>query len=825
MTAIQLPPAATTRRLTDPATRVPSGTTMRFATFVLAMAASIASVFSYLWQVAHPVQQTQAAQCLSLISGGQIGHLIQKSADGSAALHMALVLCLRPANSGMTWWAGAGIVLLALGATADYLITPWWIMHVGRPGRWRPLVPLSDERYPDHTREVRRLADSSGVEADKVAFYVNHEMSTNARAFGTRRRPRVQLDVGLIALWRGAEGNADREKFRDIVLHELGHVRNRDNRSTYVTVAAWRTFYTLIPISYLTAVILSGTTPALPDAHTTLVLCALIALVFLSVRAVLRTREFHADATAAFVQQPDKLHIFELETENTTAPDSGRLTALIHTVRAWTRFHPSMAARRDALDDPGILFRPSTSAMAAAGAAVAVAVGAVNPAVFSALLTWRFGELGLLLVTSGNTPLTVALIVFGPAALLTAIPASALVCAQAWRDHLLRKEHPDESRVPHLTAAAGFAAGFAAGSLLGFDDAVAGIWGLFESSAARDLVLLLLSALLLSIILTVLSLWASECATAWSAGTAAPRGARFTFTGAAAFGALGFAPMFFAWTASYGIPINVQWVFGPSAGQHRLIGTWPIVRLLFAHPEVLGLYDDVPGSAVALGLACLFVVVGASIQTRREPALGEQEPSRRPRHVSALAITVTGLIGGVASAGLGLGLFLWLRSAVGGHNVTAASGAGLEYLTRLLQAGTAAVAAIAAVLLTWRSDRVRLSGGVLAALVCTVTTALVAPQLLYIGYLGLHHKPVNPANNAILLGMFGHAASAWTVVAAVFAIAITGVLPWRATGVQPAAPRTPTVLVRRASAIAMVAVVLAMAELIQIAYYYFTLDF
>ena len=84
--------------------------------------------------------------------------------------------------------------------------------------------------------------------------------------------------------------------FDAIVLHELGHIRNRDIDQTYLAVAIWQAFVVaaLLPMAGL---LISGKlSPPAPLIWRAVVLAL---LVYLLRNSILRSREFGADARVA----------------------------------------------------------------------------------------------------------------------------------------------------------------------------------------------------------------------------------------------------------------------------------------------------------------------------------------------------------------------------------------------------------------------------------------------------------------------------------------------------------------------------------------------
>jgi Zn-dependent protease with chaperone function len=814
--------------LTDPAARVPSGTTIRFVALVAVLVAATAAVSGYLWQVAEPARQGPVADCLTNLVHGPLGSLLTRSEQGSSAMHLALLDCLQPVQGSLNLAALFGVALLAAGTALDYALMPWWLRTAGIAGRRGRLVPVDAEHdFAVQAGALATLVERAGLDPSvRVTFLADVKTTaTQARTFGGRRHAYVRLDFGLLRQIDRDETSPGWLRFNDVVLHELAHVRNRDNVSTALTLAAWRTFTTLLLPGYLVALIISGGTPDPPDAHTLFVLCFLIALVGLSVRAVLRTREFQADATAEFIKRTHEgtvlFEAFQAPQPSTDGPWPGKVE---RAVKPLLRLHPDEAERRAMLGTPDKLYRPDAWALLAAGIAVSLVGGAIGPAVFSAVAGSGMG--GLLLIvgdTGGNGSLLPGMIGYGPSAAVAALLVSGLLCAVAWRWSRLRQLRPQTGRSrrerlwPFAAPVAALATGMTAGLLLGFDDAVAGTWGLGDTSVPREVAVVAGEALLAALICAALLAWAGECAPAWSRatrrGAAAPR---WTFTAAVLAGAVASVPMFYAWALSSASTLSMDFAVGPTVGEQRLIGSWPLVHLVFLHPGALGVYDDVPGGAAAFSAACLVAIAGTWWWRSARPA-------------NLFAIAATGVLSGGIACGLGFLMLITVRTIVGAPAVLHGGGYALDYLDRALAILTALVAAAGATALAWRVPRAKLSSAVLCALIAAATATLAAPQLLYIGFLGVWHIPVNPVNDPILTGMFGHAAAAWAVVAT---FAGYGVLrgvellrPVRLPAPDPA-PRPKRLWVRiGAQTVGGITIAAALFELVRIAYFFYTRDF
>jgi hypothetical protein len=309
----------------------------------------------------------------------------------------------------------------------------------------------------------------------------------------------------------------------------------------------------------------------------------------------------------------------------------------------------------------------------------------------------------------------------------------------------------------------------ATGNGFGIDDALSSRWDPTRASVMSIAESTLLSGLLISAVLGLMAVWSAEYCAAWLTDRSTRPGMRRTFTGAVLFGAVGFAPMLLSWMLSAGLDWSQMWQWGPSAVEKPYISAWPLVRLVFVHSTVVGGWDIIPGSAAAFGLSCLAIVA----KNRFRPRAVEMGSTDHDMGGGLILIACVSLISAVVTTLIGLAVMFLIRATAGSHNIILSGGYGLEYLSRALEL-TAAVVATAAAMIVYRRVRTaRLASAVLVALLSVCPVSLVAHQLLYIGFLGLHHRPVEPADAPILTGLFGQPAAAWAVIFTVLMIGIT----------------------------------------------------
>ncbi|MFB6590642.1 M48 family metalloprotease [Streptomyces diastaticus] len=193
------------------------------------------------------------------------------------------------------------------------------------------------------------------------------------------------------------------ETFEAVVLHELAHVRNRDIDLSFLTIISARVSLPVLVLTVASGVLwellhgLGGTGSLAAGLSNSLKGLCLVVAMPLTRRAVLRSREFYADARARqWAGSPSALRaLFEVEEDRRRLP--GRLL----------RVHPTARQRRDMLDDPEALFRSGFWELLAAGcvlgalytdlATTFVLNSALGPGAETARAVLAVGTLGLLL--------------------------------------------------------------------------------------------------------------------------------------------------------------------------------------------------------------------------------------------------------------------------------------------------------------------------------------------------------------------------------------------------------------------------------------------
>jgi len=784
--------------LADPGRGVPSATSARFAILVLVLAASTGAIFGYLWQLSQAGLEARVQACLTQHPTLPVTEFVQRISD-TAMGPVQTADCVRPAGPSLTTWSLAGIAMLTTVALMLYCGTARWIRRGGLRGRRR----LRDLGVPARARlgdRLNELSARAGLPSPPSFLADWGNPRPAAKAFGRPGNPQVRLSAALLTR------RPDDPLFTAIVLHELAHLRNRDLRVTYLTLAARNAFCVVVAAGYAAALVAAGTGPLLPDLRTSVAIALLAALVWLNIWSVNRGRELEANATAAFLHrrlrrggrsgdedEPGRGGLAGWDEgpawpapqgkEGRPADVPGsRLKKCLQRRRPARIWSPTPAAQQAALRDPSLLYRPDGFAMFSAGIATAVIAGEVTPAVFSVVLSTWLGSPWSLLFLTGHRALLLMLFTFGPAALITSAVIAALACTSVWRLEYQAQLGGSGAGFRQLARLAlPLAAGMIVGIPLNVDYALAGTSGTFDTSAGRDLILLVLSAAVLATVLLIAFRWASESAAAWF--TTTPRRSRALRAAITVTGTAAFFPPVFAWTLTNGLPLAMQARRGPSPGQQSVLGHWPAVAAIDAHFLPLGAWDIVPGSAFLMALACVFV------------AAGRPRHALRQRHgMPVRLVLATGLLAGALAVIASLGLFLLLRHTIGDKAVIRAGGWGLLYFTRVFQLMVLAAGGLAAAWVARRAGRTAMTSGILAAFVASALAVVFAPRLLAVARYGWDRVPLNPQIVPTLYGDTGNLLGGKAVIAAVLLAVAAAALPR-----HPAHPAAPASLVGQAA--------------------------
>ncbi|MFI7649281.1 M48 family metalloprotease [Micromonospora sp. NPDC049460] len=328
-----------------------AGTTVRFALLVVLLLVSSATMTANVTAWLSDTDSVEGFACL-LATGMDPNDAYSAAGEASFMANVAAYeACIARHERPLPWW-----IRLAWPALLVVLASVlFWCLHLWKARRGR-VVPLTAiDRDGEILRTVESLAASAGLARTPNVVVDPAAASTGAVVFGRNRRPTVCLHGGLLA--RRA---TDPEAFRAVLLHEFAHIRNGDVTLAYATVAVWRVFLAVVLLPYVVWWIIAFPggpwspewSGAVPMATRNLVLAVfLVALIHLARSDVLRSREIYADLAAArWGADPRPWAVA------TPGPPEGRLRRLgASFVELW-RTHPRWDLRREALDDPAVLF-------------------------------------------------------------------------------------------------------------------------------------------------------------------------------------------------------------------------------------------------------------------------------------------------------------------------------------------------------------------------------------------------------------------------------------------------------------------------------------
>jgi hypothetical protein len=339
-----------------------AGTNTRFALLLLLLV--VTSGYMLLPELSdlHPAGNMTACE---LAAGVDVDHAAEiPSVLRTTGQMMAYFPCLARYAPAPPWWqilVGPPIVIAA--AVILFRLLPVWKRRRSRCVLLDRLSGGAEIRA-----DVTRLAEGRVPVPELFVAPASRGMS--GAVFGTNGRPCLCLDGGLVAV-----RESDPDTFEAVVLHELGHIANRDLTVTYATVALWRTFVVLVIAPYMVQwaglLRLIGTNAGdLPtfDAQTLrdLALPVVTTAVIYFVRAeVLRSRELYADLTA------DRWGA-ELGRVWAAMPSRGDGSLLLAPLFDQLRIHPRRQVRRSILQDPTPLFSVSLVLMFLTGVTAAM---------------------------------------------------------------------------------------------------------------------------------------------------------------------------------------------------------------------------------------------------------------------------------------------------------------------------------------------------------------------------------------------------------------------------------------------------------------------
>ncbi|MFD7660216.1 M48 family metalloprotease, partial [Actinosynnema sp. NPDC059797] len=565
-----------------PAGGAPTGLVALFLLLVTTVVATIGILGLLAWLAVGEHRQALGAEfrrCGDLEQGPP-----QTLIEANDASHR-LLDCLAPTYRQQAGWALAAVAVLVVVTAALYCAYPRWLL------RRRRFVPLRESgELAEHLDGLRDLV---GLRARPVYLLGSRSGTTDALTFGALRRRYVALDAGLLRSF-----DADRARFRAVVLHELAHARSQDVHITYLTKSIWWAFVAVAWAPALAGVLAAGSWWGLVVVAALLVLTA---LVLCTRNAILRERELHADGVAAALDGPGTA-LAEL-----VADERPR-----GSWRALVGHHPSPALRRRVVADPALLLRPRWWEMPVAGLTTGVVAANLGFVVAIALPTLPgSGQLLTGLLTSPGLVVPLAVAAWRVAAVSPGrLPASLPVFALAW----------------------------AGAFLVGQQVALLGLIRASERTVVPtpDLA----SALVLAATALVVAVWAAG-ASRVVAG-AFDRPPRWALPAVVAGGAVAFAPWFGSWSVWSSVDRVGWWAFADELARFELdvpgASSWVAGAAHWLGLLHMPLYSMVFFPAVVPALALLWLV--PALVTRAGRPVLDVRRALRAGAVGVAAFTV-----------------------------------------------------------------------------------------------------------------------------------------------------------------------------------------
>ena len=443
--------------------------------------------------------------CLTSETDSRFLLLVMTVAGTTLNLGALVLVAVTKTESTLIEFTGAAALVLALFAWAWVCARRQAARQIERDG----LAPFPPSGVPP--AEAPPLAEMSKylhrtvgaipeLEETPVQFLWDGEgLAASGVTFGFGKRRYVCLRPGLLVHWLQHK----LEAFRAVLLHELGHVANRDLAKTTFSIQLgrcfqWTTAALLLVLDgmlvrrLLLNWIQNKTVSEMPAVVWSIVLAnvkalAILLLVEMIRSSILRVREFYADARAgAWLGRVAPLFGLLREDEGGTAlPAVGGPWGW-----AWRQFrtrlaplHPTHEARRVALMDRRWLFRPSREVAFFAGLLIGVALNssflALNAfqelpeavARFSERFMGNGAALYELVFAGALITLAQVLLLFGIAvmcAIYIVVPLIGTLGVQLQRAAIADRVLPGATRLSGWTTIARLAGLAGGGAVLGF---------------------------------------------------------------------------------------------------------------------------------------------------------------------------------------------------------------------------------------------------------------------------------------------------------------------------------------------------------------------
>ncbi|RCJ27321.1 hypothetical protein A6S26_12870 [Nostoc sp. ATCC 43529] len=481
----------------------PSETTIRFVLLIVSVIGASLFIYSLLYlsylekQGELELVFNQAKECLSLSFPTPSIQNLETLQVASNAFEQ----CKEPLEREFlkaAWLAVGGVGIVLSLATIIYSLFPFFMIRLEGMAAF--------DKQSAIEVHLKKLCTEMDIAPPPIFLQKPISRALGGRAFGSLGQYYVVLPTGLITLF-----SKDRAAFNAILLHELSHLRNKDVDKTYFSVAAGCAFViaALIPFAFS---LLNNSGAEVFNASWRVI--ALVLLVYLTLAAVVRSREFYADVRAS--THPGSTALNRVLTTFLKPKHPGWQTSLISLLEHlpyfrrnhWQfafQFHPNPSERCSTLEKTDRLFHIDFWVALGTGIAVTVAFDSIATLIISILRTalgrtdaW-LESLGVGLVFA---PLVVGIIGLG-----------------VWREtfaSLIHKTHP----VKAGSLGIGLGLGLILGQILSFDS-ITSSWkalGLEQVDSAMQfssIAFNLLWSFLLLVSLYCFFKWVANGATAW----------------------------------------------------------------------------------------------------------------------------------------------------------------------------------------------------------------------------------------------------------------------------------------------------------------------
>lgn len=270
----------------------PSDTDFRFALLIIAIIGT-SIFFYYSLSIRLDSQKTKFfyvnifQQCMSQFPTGM-----------SLESFEAYTKCTEPASQMQAHWAfQALIAVIALLGTSTVVYSVFPLVMI----RWERLALLKNQYSEEIVRYLEELCREIECQRVPVFLVKASGRSRGSRAFGALGKYYLVLPGGLVRQFVD-----DRIHFRTVILHELGHLKNKDIDKTYFAISIAIVFLVaaFLPYVLTSPIVISWDIQTVLDGLLfVLRVLMFAALAYLTLASIIRSREFYADLRASLWEE------------------------------------------------------------------------------------------------------------------------------------------------------------------------------------------------------------------------------------------------------------------------------------------------------------------------------------------------------------------------------------------------------------------------------------------------------------------------------------------------------------------------------------------